>query len=191
MRALIEREVVTPEPGEAECRRFYDHNTRRFRSRDLYEAAHILIAASPDDKAARTRARATATAIETALASDVSLFADFARGQSDCKESGESGGHLGQFARGETTPELEAALDVMAPGDIALVESRYGLHVVRLDHRATGATLPFEAVRQRIADYLKASVTHRALAQYVAILAGRAEITGITLAAATPSPLVQ
>ena len=50
--------------------------------------------------------------------------------------------------------------------------------------------LPFELARERIADYLAASVQHRALAQYVTVLAGRAEITGIALAASA-SPLVQ
>ncbi|HBK09280.1 MAG TPA: peptidylprolyl isomerase, partial [Acetobacteraceae bacterium] len=40
------------------------------------------------------------------------------------------------------------------------------------------------------ADYLATSVQYRALAQYVSVLAGRAEIAGITLAA-SPSPLVQ
>ena len=54
MRALIEREVVTPEPDEAACLRFYEQNRQRFRSGDLYEAAHILIASRPDDVAART-----------------------------------------------------------------------------------------------------------------------------------------
>ena len=47
--ALIEREVVTPEPDEAACLRFYEQNRQRFRSGDLYEAAHILIASRPDD----------------------------------------------------------------------------------------------------------------------------------------------
>ena len=32
MRALVEREVVTPEPDEAACRRFYEQNRARFRS---------------------------------------------------------------------------------------------------------------------------------------------------------------
>ena len=42
-----------------------------------------------------------------------------------------------------------------------------------------------ELVRERIADYLATSVQHWALAQYVSVLVGRAEITGVTLDAAT------
>ena len=63
MRALIEREVVTPEPDEAACLRFYQQNRERFRSGDLYEAAHILVAAPPGDMTARTRARAFSSLI--------------------------------------------------------------------------------------------------------------------------------
>ncbi len=45
MRALLEQEVVTPEPDEAACRRYYEQNRRRFRSHPIYAAAHILVAA--------------------------------------------------------------------------------------------------------------------------------------------------
>jgi peptidyl-prolyl cis-trans isomerase C len=189
MRALVEQEVVTPEPDEAACLRFYEQNRQRFRSGDLFEAAHILIAA-PRDAATRAKARATAEAILAAVKSDPALFAEFARAHSDCKTSAQEGGRLGQLSRGQTVAEFDAALHRMRPGDVAVAETRYGFHVVRLDQHASGAMLPFELAHRRIADYLAASVRHRALAQYVSILAGRAEITGIVLAAA-PSPLVQ
>jgi peptidyl-prolyl cis-trans isomerase C len=70
------------------------------------------------------------------------------------------------------------------------VESRHGVHVVRLDRRIEGRQLPFELVHERIADYLDDAVQHRALQQYVSILAGRAELTGVDLSAAR-GPLVQ
>jgi len=190
MRALIEREVVTPEPDEAACLRFYEQNRARFRSGDLYEAAHILIAARSGDTAARATARATADTILSAVRTDPALFAEFARSHSDCKTSAENGGHLGQLTRGQTVAEFETALQRMHSGEFAIAETRYGFHVVRLDRHAPGQMLPFELVRGRIADYLATSVQHRALAQYVSVLAGRAEITGITLAASA-SPLVQ
>ena len=78
----------------------------------------------------------------------------------------------------------------MHSGEFAIAETRYGFHVIRLDQYAAGRALPFEDVRDRIADYLTAKVRHRALAQYVSLLAGRAEISGVALAAAS-SPLLQ
>ena len=190
MRVLIEREVVTPQPDEAACLRFYEQNRQRFRSGDLYEAAHILIAAPHTDVAARATARTTADTILSAVRADPALFAEFARSHSDCKTSAQEGGRLGQLTRGQTVAEFETALQRMRPGEFAIAETRYGFHVVRLDHHAPGRLLPFELARDRIADYLTTSVQHRALAQYVSVLAGRAEITGVTLAAAE-SPLLQ
>jgi peptidyl-prolyl cis-trans isomerase C len=190
MRTLVEREVATPTPDEATCRRFYEQNRRRFHSGGLCEAAHILVAAPPDDVAARAAARATADTILVAVKSDRTAFANLAAHHSDCKTSASEGGYLGQITRGQTVREFEAALERMQPGDIAVAETRYGFHVVRLDRRAEGQMLPFEIARERIADYLASCVEHRALAQYISILAGRAEITGISLAAAD-TPLVQ
>lgn len=190
MRVLIEREVATPEPDEAACLRFYEQNRQRFRSGDLFEAAHILIASRPDDIAARMEARRTAENILTAVRGDPGLFAEFARSHSACKISAQEGGRLGQLTRGQTVAEFEATLQRMRPGEYAIAETRYGFHVVRLDQQAPGQVLPFELARDRIADYLATSVQHRALAQYVSVLAGRAEITGVTLVAAA-SPLLQ
>jgi peptidyl-prolyl cis-trans isomerase C len=83
-------------------------------------------------------------------------------------------------------------LRAMVPGAVhpEPVETRYGLHVVRLDRRVDGEVLPFDLVRDRIADYLDEAVRRRAQQQYVSILAGRAQVTGVDLAAAR-GPLVQ
>lgn len=190
MRALVEREVKTPEPDDKACRRFYEQNLHRFRMGDLYEVAHILIAAPREDQAARIAARESAETILAAVKANPALFADMASNHSDCSTSAVDGGRLGQVARGQTVPEFEAVLERMKPGDIAIAETRYGCHVVRMDRRAEGQTLPFDLAKERIAGYLAASVEHRALAQYVSILAGRAEIAGISLVVAG-TPLVQ
>lgn len=190
MRALIGEEVKTPQPDETICLRFYEQNRKRFRSNDLFEAAHILIAAPRDDVSARAAARETADAISEQLRAEPTLFEELARGHSDCRTSAEQGGRLGQLTRDQTVPEFDAALTRMREGEIGIVETRYGFHVVRLDRHAVGQFLPFELVCDRIADYLATSVQRRALAQYVAVLAGRAEIIGIALGGAN-SPLVQ
>ncbi len=43
IRTLLEEDVVPVEPGEEECLRYYQANADRFRTPDLFEAAHILI----------------------------------------------------------------------------------------------------------------------------------------------------
>jgi peptidyl-prolyl cis-trans isomerase C len=162
IRALVERQVSTPTPDEAACRRYYQHNLKRFRSADLYEAAHILIAARPGDRAAYAAARTEAKAVTTALRDAPERFAEFALARSAC-------------------PSKAA----MIPGEITAepVASRFGHHIIRLDRKIEGRQLSFELFRERIADYLVDRARHMAIAQFVARLTARAEITGVDLPA--------
>ena len=108
VRQLIEREVVTPTADETQCRRYFDNNRRRFRTPDLHEARHILIAAAPDDAGARAAAREKAAGLIAMLTLQPTLFADLAAMHSACP-SAEVGGNLGQIGPGQTVPEFEAA----------------------------------------------------------------------------------
>ena len=183
--------MIVPSADEETCRRYYARNRQRFRTPDLCEAAHILLAAAPGDAAARTQARETACALIASLRARPQDFAAMAAQHSACPSAGQ-GGNLGQLSPGQTVPEFDAALRGMAPGAVhpEPVESRYGIHAVRLDRRIEGRELPFEMVQARIADYLEESVRRRALQQYISLLAGRAVVTGIDLAPAA-SPLLQ
>jgi peptidyl-prolyl cis-trans isomerase C len=71
-----------------------------------------------------------------------------------------------------------------------LATTRYGFHVIAVDHRIAGRVLPFDQVEAAIAATLEARVTARALRQYIEVLAGQARIEGVDLAGAA-SPLVQ
>ncbi len=181
-RALIEREVVVPQADDAVCRRYFEQNRRRFRTPDLYEVAHILLPAAPGDAAARQAARDAAEVLIGELRERPAGFAAMAARHSACPSSAQ-GGNLGQIGPGQTVAEFEAVLQTMQPETIhpQPVETRYGLHIVRLERRIDGRELPYEAVRQRIADYLDEAVHRRALRQYVTMLAGRAVVTGIDL----------
>ncbi|MDJ0608072.1 MAG: peptidylprolyl isomerase [Kiloniellales bacterium] len=191
IRTLLEREVTVPEADEATCRRYFDNNPQRFRSPDLFEAAHILFSAAPDDGAAYEKAVSEAEQVIAALQKDPGAFANLARRLSACS-SAQNDGRLGQVSRGDTVPEFETFLANLEEGQLCPVpvRSRYGVHVLRLDRRIDGRQLPFEAVRDRIADYLQTASWQRAVAQYIHILAGRAEIHGIDLEGAR-TPLVQ
>lgn len=191
VRGLVEREVVTPEPDESTCRRYYDQNSRRFRSSDLFEVSHILLAADPKDREARIRARASAGCIVAALAEQPAQFASLAALHSACP-SRAVGGNLGQIGPGQTVPEFERALSTIPVGAVhrTPVESRYGFHVVRVDRREEGRPLPFELVRAGIAEFLGEHVRRTAIRQYISMLAGRATILGIALEGSA-SPLVQ
>ena len=185
IRSLVEQEVVTPEPDEAVCRRYYEQNRKRFRSETIFEAAHILFAAREDQEEAYAQAVCAADLALAVLKDEPQRFGDLAREHSACS-SGAQGGNLGQITSGQTTPEFEKALFALSEGEIsdAPVKTPYGLHVLRLDRKIEGAVLPFDLVSERIADYLRDTVMRRATAQYVARLVSGAEIAGLELAGA-------
>ena len=191
IRALLATEVRTPTADEASCRRYYQANLNRFRGPDLFEPLHILFKAPRDDEAAFARAvdRAEAVLAEVQAAPD--RFERLASALSECPSASE-GGRLGQVTRGDTTPEFEAALLSLQPGQIhpEPVQTRYGVHVLKLERKVAGQVLPFEQVHDRIATFLEDSAWRRAMAQYVGLLAGQARITGHDMPGAT-SPLVQ
>jgi peptidyl-prolyl cis-trans isomerase C len=185
MRGLIDREVTVPEPDDETCRRYYERNSARFRSPDIYEAAHILFAALPADSEAHARARDDAASVLAELREHPERFAELAQAHSRCPSAAQ-GGNLGQITNGQTTPEFEQALTALQPGQLceAPVATRYGFHVIRLDRKHAGRMLPYEIVGGRIADYLRESVRRRADAQYIARLVTAARIEGIELAGA-------
>lgn len=185
IRALVEREVAVPRPDEVACRRYYANNPARFRSADLHAVSHILIAADARDADGHARARETAAALCRRLQAEREAFAELARAHSDCPSAAQ-GGCLGQVTAEEVTPEFAAALRQLAPGTITEtpVATRYGFHVIWLERRIPGATLPYEAVADRIAGYLSARVERLAIAQYVARLVRQATIEGVVLAEA-------
>jgi peptidyl-prolyl cis-trans isomerase C len=189
--ALIASEVKTPRADIQTCRRYYDTHLDRFRSPDLIEARHILIAAKGDDEPGLAAARRKAQDTIDLLKERPDRFADLARDLSACPSS-KQGGNLGQLTRGSTVPELDTFLFELEPGQLCPVpiRSRYGFHVLEVRQRIDGKTLPFEAVQEKIAAYLEERVWRQAVRQYIQLLIGSSTITGIELSGSA-SPLVQ
>jgi peptidyl-prolyl cis-trans isomerase C len=186
---LLAEEVRVPTATESECQRYYEAHRKEFQSGDLVHVRHILFQVTPGVDVAQLRARAEQTLAE--LLQTPERFEVVARDLSNCP-SGQQGGNLGQLSRGDTVPEFERALFRLGPTGILgeVVKTRHGFHIVAVDQRIPGETLPFEAVRKLIADRLTATVEERALRQYISILAGQAEIAGVDLQG-TQIPLVQ
>lgn len=182
--AVLAREISVPTPDDTACRRWYDAHPNEFSSGDLVEAAHILFAVTPgvDVRALVHQAESTLLRVREAPETFDTVAGQF----SNCP-SGKQGGRLGQLRRGEVVPEFESALfDGTELGVLPrLVRSRYGLHVVRVDHRIAGQRLPFEQVRADIEARLTGLAWETAARQYVTILARGHGVD------ADASPLVQ
>ncbi len=182
MRAAIEA-GISPEPVDrSQLRAQYDAAPERFRSPPLYDVAHILYAADPDDDEARRSASARAENALARLADAPDSFETIAREESDCP-SREQGGRLGQIGPGDTVPEFEQALELLGAGETGPrpVVSRFGYHVIRMIARADSAQLPFEAVEKPLAEALEKDAWARAAQEFTARLVEQADISGIDM----------
>lgn len=178
--AILQREVITPEVDEAACRQHYEQNLGRFTSGEWAEVEHILFAVTPSAPLEALRQRAEATLQE--LQAQPDTFAATALALSNCPSSVQ-GGQLGRIQRQEVVPEFgRAVFDSPQNGLFPrLVETRHGLHIVRVTARHAGTQLPFEQVRESIASALQACNQDTAWRQYVRRVVSRANISGIDL----------
>lgn len=167
---LLDREVPEAEPSDAECRRHYEQNPRRFTAGELVEASHILLAVTP--RVPPERLRAKAAEVHAMASRDPARFGELAREYSNCPSAAQ-GGALGQLGRGDAVPEFEGAvLEGERLGVLPdLVTTRFGFHVVLVARRIPGKRLPYEAAKDEVAAFLRRRGTERALGEYVRGLA--------------------
>jgi peptidyl-prolyl cis-trans isomerase C len=186
VRSLLEHAVAAAEPDEEECRRFYDAYQDRFRTPDLFEAAHILIEPESNDEAGWSAAERQALEIAKQIGDDAKSFASAARAYSGCA-SAQQDGSLGQVRRGELVESIQRGLEALGDGETGRepVRSRFGWHVLRLQRRIPGRTIPFELARDKIADTLEARSWTVQSARYVAGLAERGSVEGVLIEGAS------
>ncbi len=181
IRGLLDQAIPRSAATPAQIRSEWARDPSRFRSPPLWEVSHILCACDPRDSSARDTAQARATALTKEALADPRGFAALAGRASDCG-SKKDGGVLGQLGPGDTVPEFEAALNGLSEGEITStpILSRHGWHIIRMDAKAPGRTLPFEAVKDQIATALERSAWDRAARTFVSELVDSAEISGAT-----------
>ncbi len=70
--------------------------------------------------------------------------------------SASTGGDLGEIERGKMVPEFEKAAFLLKEGEVSgLVETPYGLHIIKVDKIFPGQTLPLDKVRGQIENQIK------------------------------------
>ncbi len=140
---------------------------------------HILLAAAPNDSVGRTNARDMALKLIDDLKKQPWLFDDFALRYSRCP-SNEQGGDLGWIIPGQTTTEFDRKIFRLENGLSEFpIESRWGYHVVKIEDRKAGEILPFEYVKEKIANYLQVQVHQQEVNLYLQRLMYEYEVKGL------------
>ncbi|MDP2096637.1 MAG: peptidylprolyl isomerase [Hydrogenophaga sp.] len=193
---LLDAAVVSPDPGETECRRYFDANKGRFIVGQALHVRHILFAVTPGVNVHALSQRAEAALLEL-IRKDVApgRFEALAVELSNCPSSKE-GGDLGWVTPEDCAPELANELFFQTDSRWGmgvhprLVHTRFGLHIIEVLGRRKGRLPEFEQVQERIQAQLALQSRSTALRQYMQLLVGQAQVEGIALEGAD-SPLVQ
>lgn len=171
-----------PEPSREELEAYYTRNLDRYRAPERVRASHILKNPVRGEDRVRVmeflrglRERALAGEDFEALAREHS---DRARRDGGAASGGEGDGvDLGWFARGEILEEFEAVAFSLREGEVSPVfVSPYGFHLAKLTGRRAPEPIPFDQIRDRIEEDLRAQRRDERLRAFLAELRGRATI---------------
>jgi len=145
----IARQVSAP---EAELRSYYEQNKASFAEPEQRRASHILLTVG-DNGSARDKdgARKLAQELLARVRARPDEFARVAQEYSKDPGSASQGGDLGFFGRGMMVKPFEQAAFALKPGEISdIVETEFGLHLIRVTEVKGGTVPPFEQVRAQI-----------------------------------------
>lgn len=194
--AMLEQEVITPEPTEEECRRHYEASKRHFIEGQALHVRHILFAVTPGVNVHALSLRAEQALLGLSRKDvPVGQFERLAAELSNCP-TGAQGGDLGWVAPNDCAPELANELFYQTDNRWSmgvhprLVHTRFGFHIVEVLSRRKGRQQSYEEVAGAIRHQLTAQCRATALRQYMLMLVGQAQIDGIDLEGAQ-TPLVQ
>lgn len=139
----------SPEATEAEAKKFYDDNPKRFSSPEQVRASHILIKPDQKDEAAKTAAKKKiADLLKRARGGED--FAELAKQYSDDPGSKAKGGEY-VFPRGRMVKPFEDAAFSLEVGQISdIVETTHGYHIIMLSEKIPAETTSFEEAREDI-----------------------------------------
>lgn len=151
----------------------YDADKALYTAAETRRASHILL--KPNDDRDLEAAKQELAALKSRIEAGEN-FAELAKEHSDDVGSGLKGGDLDFFGKGRMVPEFEAAAFALAAeGDLSdLVETQYGVHLIKLTGIKPEAVKPLEEVKDKVAKAIK---KERAEEQFIVLSDKLADLT--------------
>ena len=139
MNKVLQSAVVS----EEECQAFYSANPQNFQKGETVRAKHILVSEEE-----------TCKEILSAIQNGEKEFEAAAKEYSTCP-SGQQGGDLGTFGRGQMVAEFEqAAFDGEIGQVIGPVQTQFGYHLIQVTEKTEATVIPYEEVAAQIKEEL-------------------------------------
>ncbi len=138
------------DPSEEELQVVYDERKDQYQQGEQVRARHILLKMPADaDEEQKRELRQKAVDIRK-RALDGEDFGELAVEFSE-DSTASAGGDLGFFTRGVMTGAFEDASFALGPGEISgLVETEFGIHIIKVEEKQEARTKTLEEVRDQI-----------------------------------------
>lgn len=175
---LIEKQVADQvRVTDAETKAFYDANPAFFEQDERVHARHILIRVEPNASAIeKDKAKKKLEEVLLALKNGGD-FADLAIKYSE-DPSKVMGGDLGYFTKGRMVKPFEEAAFKLKPGEVSgIIETQFGYHLIKVEDHQQPRTIPYEEIKDLIADNLTMQKKQEAAGKYIESLYQKAKIT--------------
>ena len=144
---------------EEEMKAYYEANSNQFEKGATVSAKHILV--KEEDEC---------MAILAAINAGEKTFEEAAKESSTCP-SGQQGGSLGQFGKGQMVKEFEEAAFAAEIGTVVgPVKTQFGYHLITVDAKNEASVMSFEEVKGQINSQLFAKKQNEAYEAKVAEL---------------------
>lgn len=150
--------------SEEDTLRFYRQYQERFMLPSEVRVSQILIALHPGSElqAVREKARHVFSLLRKG-----ERFEELATQHSDGPE-GRHGGSLGYMRPGDMLPQIQKAIEHLAPGVVTEpIASPMGMHIIRMDDRKPAESRPYEDVKEDIRNLVLQLKTEEAYLEWI------------------------
>lgn len=135
MRKVLENITITDE----EAQTYYDTHTEMFQKSPTVHAKHILM--DSED---------SINNILDKINNNELSFEEAAKNHSTCP-SGQQGGDLGEFGRGQMVPEFEAAaFEAELNKIVGPIKTQFGYHLIKVENRQEASTASYDEVKDSV-----------------------------------------
>jgi peptidyl-prolyl cis-trans isomerase D len=173
-----------PQPSQQQIQQYYNDHLSDYQVPEQAKSRHILISV-PEGADAKTDAAAKAKAesvLEQLQAGG--SWTDLAKKYSDDPGSKDQGGELGFAQRGKMVPEFDKAIFTQKIGDIEIVKSSFGYHIIQVEERQSAHTQPLSDVQANIVAALTRDDARQSESRYAEQLTAEANRDGLEKTAA-------
>lgn len=163
---------------DQEIKSFYEENKDKFVEQESVKASHILIRVEKesDEAAGQDALKKTEALLKRARAGED--FAALAKENSEDPSAAQNSGDLGYFSKEQMVPEFSEAAFALKVGDISnVVKTPYGYHIIKCEDKKPQRQVPFDEVREDIAQYKQDMAFQTRLSDYIGTLRKSADVS--------------